>query len=564
MRPPPPLTMQLTWRSLYETGAFAQRELVSVDTLRAAAKERRFDVGFGREALEEFDREGALQPIGFAAEAYWTGWTVPAAPPAKVMFREESDARPWDDFASESDGVPTGSALYSPWQLLYVDDVLDGTGVAIGVDTLVLPQPERDRELDTLREFVRRQEARWRGLDEAWRPLMKTLVRLQNYYWPRVSDLTAVVHGDEPGAWVEAGEEARYGFEINAAAVLDQLGSSVDQIVAAYHFLVARGVDREPEDGLLMLRRARPRAYHSRWRGLPRRAQDHFDAAELLRRFVVDLTGEPPPGPSSWPMDGRQSERTRLYERGPAAPFDPGELKAELDAVELYPHGVRVVGEGQSEAVVVGRIVSAVLGWEGVRGTSFSDLGGSGAAARVEDLIQALSGYALRTLVIVDREGQMAEYLEGAFERGTIAQEDVLMFDESLEASNSSPQELIDLAREVARNPPDGRDAVELELDVQTLIDCHEDRRERASRGDKPGLAETLIHLAANRHEPPVRLDKEELVEALAERIVGDLEETEGNQDEMQRLFERRPIVQFVFERLIPVLNRARPAGRRV
>ena len=108
MRPPPPLTMQLTWRSLYETGAFAQGQLGSVDTLRAAPKERRFDLGFGREALEEFDGEGALQPIAFAAEGYWTGWTVPAAPPDKMTFREESEARPWNDFASEPDGLSHG------------------------------------------------------------------------------------------------------------------------------------------------------------------------------------------------------------------------------------------------------------------------------------------------------------------------------------------------------------------------------------------------------------------------------------------------------------------------
>ena len=191
---------------------------------------------------------------------------------------------------------------------------------------------------------------------------------------------------------MEAGDEAQMDFVLDAPNVLSELGCTREELVTVYHFLVERGVDREPEDGLVMLRRARHRANHIRWRGLPRRAQDHFDDAEILGRFLTDLTGEAPAGPSPWARDGRQSERSRLFERGPAARFDPEELKAELDAAELYPHGVHVAGEGSSEAVIVESIVGAVLGWEGMRGTSFSDLGGSGAAARVEELVQTLGG----------------------------------------------------------------------------------------------------------------------------------------------------------------------------
>jgi hypothetical protein len=118
-------------------------------------------------------------------------------------------------------------------------------------------------------------------------------------------------------------------------------------------FLVERGVDLDPHDGLVMLRRARPRAYHSRWRGSVRRAQDHFDAADLIRRFLLDVDGSMPPGPKYELMDGRQNERASLFGRGPATRWTNKEVVTALQEDDLYPHGVHVVHEGASERYVV-------------------------------------------------------------------------------------------------------------------------------------------------------------------------------------------------------------------
>jgi hypothetical protein len=500
MRPPPALTVTMTWRSLYASGAFAQRELVDSSTFRSAAQERSLNIGLGQEPLEDLDLAGALQPIAFADEGYWRGWTVPAEPSDRMTFREQTGPVPWVEYSRDEDGFATVTPLYSPWQLLYLDDVLEGTGGDVGAKTLLLGSSERDRALETVRELFQAQTDHWSTLDEAWRPLLKLVVRLQNYYWPRVAQVAALVHNPEGEGFIEAGEEARRGFELNAQSVLDELGCSADEVLRAYHFLVERGFDREPQDGLVMLRRARPRAYHLRWRGLPRRAQDHFDAADVLRRFLVDVTGEQPAGPSSWVMDGRQTERARLFERGPAARFTPDELKSELDAAELYPHGVHVVGEGSSEEVIVTAIVGAVFGWPGVNALTFSDLQGSGSAARVEELVRTIGAYSLRTVVIVDQEGRMAEYLLGAFKRETIDEADVLMFEDSLEAQNSSAAELVDLVAEVARDPQDNREVVELTIDAAALVDEHAKRRAKTDRRSQPGLADTLLLLAGTIH----------------------------------------------------------------
>ena len=42
-----------------------------------------------------------------------------------MTFREEEPPREWPAYAWDAHGRPHTSALYSPWQLLYVDNVVD-------------------------------------------------------------------------------------------------------------------------------------------------------------------------------------------------------------------------------------------------------------------------------------------------------------------------------------------------------------------------------------------------------------------------------------------------------
>jgi hypothetical protein len=144
--------------------------------------------------------------------------------------------------------------------------------------------------------------------------------------------------------------------------------------------------------------------------------------------------------------------------------------------------------------------------------------------------------------------------------RGTVDREDVLLFEDSLEASNASAAELVELAREIAANPPPGREPAELRLDPDSLEKHHADRCARAPKGGAPGLAESLIDLARREEHGSVELDKLELVEALARLVVGEMQEAQGDRDRIVAITERRPVVRFVFDRVIPMLNRPRPA----
>lgn len=270
--------------------------------------------------------------------------------------------------------------------------------------------------------------------------------------------------------------------------------------------------------------------------------------------------------PSVWPMDGRQPEREALYRHGPAAPFTLGEIRDELASVELYPHAVQVLGEGESEQIVVERVVGAVMGRPGLERMGFFDLGGSGAAEHVTPLATSFSSLVLRVLVVVDREGQMAEYVETSIERGELDADDVLMFKGSLEEANATAEELIELAVEIGRNPPPGVEPVELELDAATLKATHEDRLSRLPpKSDRPSLVDTLIRLAGRQEYGALRLDKLDIAEALASMLVAELHDawsqTEGRQERTEELLERRPLLRFILDRLVPALDHARPVG---
>jgi hypothetical protein len=192
----------------------------------------------------------------------------------------------------------------------------------------------------------------------------------------------------------------------------------------------------------------------------------------------------------------------------------------------------------------------------------FYDLGGSGAAAHVAPLTRALGGYAVRCVVIVDREGQMAEYLETAVEEGRLDGEDVCLFEDSLEASNASSAEMIEVARSIGRDRPPGEDPIEFELTPEELDAYHADRVERLPRNAPAGKADSLIILVRRKTEARLEIDKLDFVRRLAAAIAAEI----GAADEaaFAEIRRRRPLVAFVVDRVLEPLNRPRPLGRSI
>jgi hypothetical protein len=558
-RSPPELSVSPSWREIYLEGGFAQRELISESALARQAKERSIDIGIGRKPFEDLDGAGALQPIAFADGGYWSGFILPAIAEEAMSFREENGALDWqENYAWDAHGHLEVSALYSPWQLLYLDDVVSQAKATIPFEALLLDSEWRDKALESIRGFYEAAERDWRLIDDGWRPLLKVLVALQNHYWPQVGGrVTLLPDPVREADWIEAGRD---GDRPSPADLLARLGCGVEKLIRAYHFLVLRGVDREPVDGLVMLRRARPRPFQSRWRGDPRRAQDNFDAAEVLRLFLVELTGEPVPAPEATIMDGRQAERATLFSHGPAATVDREKLKRELVEADLYPHGVEVMVEGASEIRLVDVLIVELIGPVALEEISYFNLEGVGAAKQVVPLAESLGGYAMTVFLMVDREGRMGSYAQRAAELGNIDPDDICLANRSLEEDNSSPAELLEIAGELAAVPAEGVEPVQLSITVSELLAAHQRRLDGTERGQRPGLAGTLVKLALN-HDPPARLGKADLAEGLAKRMAAEFEKASANEAELAGLYERRPVLRFVIGRIIKAINRPIPVG---
>jgi hypothetical protein len=547
---PPAIAHDLTWRRLYAGRAFAQRELIHSGSFVNRAKDRGIGLGIGDRTLKYQYEVGALRPVAFSRGQYSTGFTAPSELAERLNFSDEEQDRRWDEYAYELDGRLHVTALFAPWQHLPAADAVSGGSFAVPLWALMSDVEAGTRALEQRRGWAEMQEERWRALDDAWRSLLQVLVRLQNRYWPELTRRTTLLYDPETRQRFDPYRSERESFD--ARRVLDEnLGADRDGILAAYQFLVDRGIDLDPRDGLTMLRRAQPRAFHVRWRGEARRAQDHFDAGDVLRRFLEEVDGRRPPQPDAVPMDGRQDVRAALYRRGPGAPWDGREVVAELQAAELYPHGVHVVHEGDTDERLIAYLVADFIGSLALEEVQFTDLHGAGNAAVVEDLVASLEGYARRTVVVLDNEANAREHVEDLIAAGTIPKEDALLFNASLEEDNASIEELVELASAIAAGQ-----GCELELTADDVRSFHADALRRpADRGlERPSLSTSLERVVSRTTGGAWSLRKRDLVDALAEHLA---EES----DTVAPHASTRPIVRFIAERVIPPLNRPYPIG---
>jgi hypothetical protein len=211
-------------------------------------------------------------------------------------------------------------------------------------------------------------------------------------------------------------------------------------------------------------------------------------------------------------------------------------------------------GKGQCEDDIVRRLVSGLLGSRLSDEVGFTDLGGAGSASRLTTMVGGFTEYALRTVVIVDREGEMATYVKGLVQERHLADEDCLLFERNLEESNFTNQELLDVLTELAGNPPTGRPRVDLALPLDVAESEHQIRSRRARSKDRRGFAGVLLDLAEDPEHGAARISKPEFAVALAERMLTELHDAGSDQAALDDLYRRRPLLRFVIERVVPVL----------
>lgn len=208
---------------------------------------------------------------------------------------------------------------------------------------------------------------------------------------------------------------------------------------------------------------------------------------------------------------------------------------------------------------MVTTLVAGILGEPVVADLGFTDLGGSGMASRLTTMVTGFTAYAERTVVIVDREGNMATYIKGLIRNGKLQADDVLLFDRSLEESNFTPAQLGDALVRYAANPPTGRPPVSLTLTSADLTAEHHRQTKAAKRGERPGLAGALLQLAEDpAYGGPVRVAKPDFATVLAEYILGELDAANGDAAAEDAVIAKRPLLRFIVERMFPVLTNPR------
>ena len=184
-----------------------QNRLESQSGFASIVKERLPPLGIRQDWLEEFDEVGAFQPIAFVAGGEPPGVTDRTPYEPNMAFREEQPYAPWSAYEWEAWGHPQITALYAPWQVLYIDDVLERCNETLPLSALASSTEDLTIRLKPLQSLIARLHESWATLNEAWTPLMKLLVRVQNRYLPEVTLRSTLLRDVERQVDVEPWED---------------------------------------------------------------------------------------------------------------------------------------------------------------------------------------------------------------------------------------------------------------------------------------------------------------------------------------------------------------------
>jgi hypothetical protein len=520
-----------SFREAYETGAFGELDLITAENYGREAKKRQVDLSFGRRLytnLEALDEAGAVCPIAFAdptAEA--------------LIFREEVPFAPWETYAVDELGTRRPQPFYSPWQLLYLKEAVELGQVQAPVEWLLNADEIAKLSKDFI-EFHRLQDLRRRALDQFSRPIVLLLVRLQNRYLPSVRGTltkltTHLVYDPELHDYVSPHEKTVLGFQPDV--VLREVGLTPEAIKNIHQRLCVLGVQSDSLKAFYMLFRMAPHPERSKLLGGARRAQDAYDAAEVLRRFYHDLTGELlPTCDEIFDLTGGRWKE-ELFGHPPTLAYNRHDLRTDLIRHHLYPHTVHLVVEGETDELLFRSLLEALGGPVPNQGVTFSTLEGTGKTRLYINVLSAMKTYARWPILVADREGDIERDVARMKKEGLLS-DAVVLWHRSIEEDNFSDEELVAAASHIAE-----RKGVELKLDARTLRQKYESLRDRVGK-DARGIGRLLLELARHPDRGAVVISKGELVEELTTLILNELAE----QKEEAALIEKRPLLDLVFK----------------
>jgi hypothetical protein len=411
---------------------------------------------------------------------------------------------------------------YSPWQLLYFNDAVELQYHSVPIEWLL--DDERRATLGSgHRNFLSWQLERWRQLDREWRGILLVLLRLQSRYGPSVkgtlikSTVNLVKH-PQTGVYVDPSELEP---PFDARRVLDELGLTLEAVKGMHQRIALDGMgigDGDPLRYWHMLIRMAPAKQRARLRGKARRAQDAYDAAEMLRRYYFDLTGELLPNPDDIFDLSDKSWKKQFFGKWPAFSYTRADLAVELRLRDLHPHQVHIVVEGETEEIVCRHVLETVAAMAlNDMGVSIQRLFGVGNMRR--EMLRALKAFPRFLVFVADREGDMAREVEALKKEGVLTDEATCLWETSFEEDNFSDEELVAMIGAIGAD----RGAT-LTLDAQTMRALYDARRGEVGK-DAKGLASFALSLAQRPQYGSVVASKTQLAERMADLILEDLRE---------------------------------------
>lgn len=504
-----PLTTAYTFEDAVASGAFGQLDLVGHGKFASLASSRGIH-HVGREKLEWLDKQGALRPIGFLTD-----------PGGAPTLHSERFTR-WDRYARDTWGHPTIDALYSPWQLLYLDSAVNGRYASVDLaeylDTQldVTPKPR-----SLWRRIAKRSLQEWKRLDETWHPTILLLTRIQNRYFPGVRGTLITAPGDDP-----------YRREIasfDPHAVAAEFGMSGDDIRAMYEWLSFRGTVLDPAKSWFPIFRSLSYREQERFTGMLRRAHDYYDAAAMLRRWYRDMTGEILPDSDELAASPDARPTWLGHER--RMTYDRQDVRRFLDHHGVYPNRVHVLVEGDTEEAVLEKIILAFRpAGPSAIGVKIEPFAGVG---NVTDRLLQISSYAREAVLVADNEGDLARTVETLQKSGDLENLHLRLCAKNFEEDNLSIDELVDVAHAAAK-----AQGVEISLTPEQLRLRQADEQRARGRNAR-GLASLLTQMLKDPAVGPVRLSKVDLGKAIAQFLLDMLAEAE----DPEAIIEARPIL---------------------
>lgn len=436
-----------------------------------------------------------------------------------MVFREDHSFQSWEEHGGLDAGHHGVREKYSLWQLLYLGEAL-ADDWPIPIDVLEGPTSKLVEWREGWRKWLDRAASDHISLDAQWRPLIKLLIALETLYWREVSGSFTPLVGVGGGERIDP--LSILAEELTPNGLARHFRLTPKDVEQVHRWLALRAVSIDPIPEWYLLARHSARRRYELLRGEAARAGDLYDACEMLRWYFLDLTGDWLPDCDEIANPGTRETKERRFGHSP--PYRGRmDLKKMLQLEGLYPHALHIFVEGDTEQVVLGRLL-AFLGYRiGDGAIQLTNIRGIDKARRYEVVMVSASLYATRTVLVADHEGDIERVASRLVASGALdAEEDVLLWQHedrpsSFEEATFSLPELLRILRKLARIR-----AARLSLSTAELRAARStEAAEAAACSRAPrGLASIALELAEREAHGSVRISKTELASAIADQLI--------------------------------------------